>query len=437
MIKILLLTYKDCDNVGDQIIEATVRPLIKVVLADLKCENYDLDSKDIEAVSFDQVSEYHLVIFGGGGIIKYKYQKFYTHVSAVINAAQQCDIPVLLSSVGIEDYDDKDYRCQVLREALNKSCVKQITTRDDIDTLNKYIFNKNVSIAKSADPALYSRYVFQATQKENTSTIGLAVVRDKIFDANGLDWKFNDEIKFWKETIGILEEKGYDYRIFTTGHAGDDLFALKLIKRCKIDSQRYLGPIYTHEKLTDTLTDMSGIIAFRLHAGIVSYSLDVPAINLSWNDKVAMFYEEIGLPERALQFEDWNANLAVERLEEAIINRKEKEKPWDYIYTTYATLFDGISQCLSSSTKDKSSLLTKKRSFMEITSCPILREKPRSIEDCLKAADEKILDIERRYANFELKAMRSMKSSRLRNFAKKHKSNGLVKLALNIRRSIK
>lgn len=56
-----------------------------------------------------------------------------------------------------------------------------------------------------------------------------------------------------------------------------------------------------------------------MHSSIISYALDVPSVNLVWNDKIPFFYQNIGYPDRAISIEDWNAE---GRPEKAVRNGK-------------------------------------------------------------------------------------------------------------------
>ena len=53
-----------------------------------------------------------------------------------------------------------------------------------------------------------------------------------------------------------------------------------------------------------------------MHLSIISYALDVPSVNLVWNDKIPFFYQNIGYPDRAISIEDWNAEDVLKRLSE-------------------------------------------------------------------------------------------------------------------------
>lgn len=86
------------------------------------------------------------IIFVGGRLTKYKYQNFNYYINCVTKVAERDNIPFALNAVGVEGISLKDTKCKLMRNALNMDCVKIITTRDDVNTLLKYVDNSNDKI---------------------------------------------------------------------------------------------------------------------------------------------------------------------------------------------------------------------------------------------------------------------------------------------------
>src|SRR5699024_4950232 len=68
--------------------------------------------------------------------------------------------------------------------------------------------------------------------------IGLVVTRAGIFADNRIDFTEDDQRKFWLETIASLEAKGYDYRLFTTGHFSDEVFLDSLVRDSGVPAKK-------------------------------------------------------------------------------------------------------------------------------------------------------------------------------------------------------
>ena len=93
-IKILLLTNRDSDNLGDQVIEACDIALIKAVMKNLNVPSYKYKIISSEASIINQkymntqderylktalklIQQADLIIIGGAPMFNYKYQDFF------------------------------------------------------------------------------------------------------------------------------------------------------------------------------------------------------------------------------------------------------------------------------------------------------------------------------------------------------------------------
>ena len=176
--RILLLTNRDSDNVGDQIIEATVLSIIKGVMKNLGFGTDDfvissraagiisrryMATKDPELLTAarDEISKADLIIFGGAPLFNYAYQNFYRRTIVTLELAQEYGVPVIFSSIGVEKFDATNKKSQALKKALELPVVRQITTRDDIQSLRKYAEGTNVPVAHVADPAVLADIVYR------------------------------------------------------------------------------------------------------------------------------------------------------------------------------------------------------------------------------------------------------------------------------------
>ena len=172
-ITILLLTNRDSDNVGDQVIEASDIGLLHALMKNLGFDKsaYQINSRAASIVTKKYmatkdpsllnaaekaISQADLVVFGGAPVFNYKYQNFYERTAVTIEIAQKYDKPVIFSAIGIESYDEKSKKCQRLKAVLNSECVKQITTRDGLERLEKYNENNSFKIGLVSDPAVFS-----------------------------------------------------------------------------------------------------------------------------------------------------------------------------------------------------------------------------------------------------------------------------------------
>ena len=358
-----LLTNRDSDNVGDQIIEACDIAILSTIMQNLGFESnqYKIISNAAGIISKkylqtqDQslldrakkrIKNSHILIFGGAPLFNYGYQNFYLRTIKSLEIAQQYNTPVIFSSIGIEEYNEENEKCQQLKASINSSIVKQITTRDDLSSLEQYQDNKNLKIGKVADPAVFTNLVFKnfLSPPKEEPMIGLAVVRHRIFEDNGINFPLHEQIRFWKETREKLLDKGFKCQFFTTGHFSDEAFLQTLQKELSLSPKECVYNMNYPEKLVQTIYSYKAIIAFRLHANITAYSLGIPAIGLTWNQKVPLFYDAINYPDRVFGVEDWNWDTIVAALEKAVHNGVNYDQK--YAMTVYNTLFDSIKDIL-------------------------------------------------------------------------------------------
>lgn len=175
--KILLLTNKDSDNTGDQVIEACDRSLLYMIMKNLGITNYRINSKPATLVrkpyevatgehlvpAENAIKDCDVVVFGGTPVFNYLYQPIYARTARTIELAEKYGKPVIFAAVGVDRYDEGNEKCRLLEEVINKPNVLMITTRDNFDSLEKFKYKDNtqLEIGTVSDPAVFSRAVFR------------------------------------------------------------------------------------------------------------------------------------------------------------------------------------------------------------------------------------------------------------------------------------
>jgi len=352
MTKILMIGLKNGENLGDVIINDCTVYLVRNILEELDYTDYEIISIDMMDGDYSLIENMDLVIFTGGGIIKYKYQKFYRYIDEITNLAQQKGVPVIFNAVGVEGFDENNDNCMRLRHAINRACVKQITTRDDIDLLReKYIYN-NICTQKVADSAVWTPEVY-GIKKNDNNIIGLGVIREGIFKSNGIDLGLSELLELWSSIIQELELQGEKWQIFTTGWPSDMKFAINLMKyigrEAEIETKVVKRPIKAQE-LVSTISNYKCIIAGRLHANIISYSLNIPSIGIVWNDKCTFWGNNIGFPARFFKHDNFDGKLIVNECLNAIKVGYHAEHRNSYRMTVYNSLKQYLKRFLNIST---------------------------------------------------------------------------------------
>ena len=262
------------------------------------------------------------IVFAGGGFLKFRTQGLNYYVEQIVKIAEKNNIPIMMNGVGIEGYSETDIRCQRLKRAINKDCMKVITTRDDIDTLqNLYIENPNIKTARVGDPELWVPECYSVNRDKNPSpVIGINVIRGRVYQAYGNTLSEFQLMNFYKKLIAGVEDRGWEWVLFSNGMASDQKFGRQLLKGLGYtDFRKLLNPPANSLDFLNLIRSFRCVFGARLHACITSYALDVPVVGLIWSEKLRIFAEVIGKKNAFFEEED----LHIENILDAIATEME------------------------------------------------------------------------------------------------------------------
>ena len=368
--RVLLLTQRDSDHVGDQLVEATLLSLVTAALSNLGVPRNEVSvtSRSMGVVPQKYVrtgdeallsearrliSSADVVVVGGAPVFS---DAFYRRTVALLEIARDLDVPVLFSGIPGTSFTAGSARATALRKALTGSTVRQITTREGLGALQKYADGSGIPLAHVSDPVVFADAVCgpaparpaKRGKEEPPKRIALVAARGALFAENGLAFSEADQRVLWREVIALLTQRGYDYRLLTTGHVGDEAFLDAFIRAEGIPLGKAAVAVNTPEELVGELRSADGVIAFRLHAAAASYAYAVPAVGLSWDTTIPHFYESIGYPHRALAPARWRAAEVVAALDAAMEDGVAKDET--AIKSVYDALVAGLASALGRTT---------------------------------------------------------------------------------------
>ncbi|PTN10484.1 polysaccharide pyruvyl transferase WcaK-like protein [Mangrovibacterium marinum] len=287
-----------------------------------------------------------MIVIAGGGILKYSVRANFSPIfKDIIQTATDLNIPVIINAIGIEGrHNSKDNDFTTFKNVLNNPIVKMCTTRDRIDVLEEYYKdNEHANFMKISDTGVWASEAFSVQKAPNSKIIGLNVITPSRFTDYGKDITKQTLLSFWSQVIQILDDKQYEFRLFTHGLADDELFAREIIAFCDLDEDK-LTPVPNNQfELVNNISNFKGIVANRLHACIVAYSLDIPAIGIAWNDKLLYWGKEIKYPNRFFDFDQLDPLKIVESLEEAIKEGHDQK----HISLMKDSVFNSINESFS------------------------------------------------------------------------------------------
>ena len=274
-----------------------------------------------------QLKDVDAIVFAGGGFLKFRTQGLNYYVEQIMKIAKKNNIPVMMNGVGIEGYSETDIRCQRLKKAINQDCFKVITTRDDIDTLkNNYIVNPNTKIAHVGDPALWVPECYNMKRNENPSNVvGINVIRGRVYQAYGNTLSEFELLNFYKKLVQGVEERGWDWVLFSNGMAADQKFGTMLLRAlgCR-DRTKILPTANNSVDFLEQIRSFKLVFGARLHACITSYALDVPVVGLIWSEKLRIFADVIGKKNSYFEESELNIDNILDAMEREMNSNYDK-----------------------------------------------------------------------------------------------------------------
>ena len=339
---IAIVSYFD-DNFGDMLIKISFECLLKTVLDNLGIsEQYSTEHVSLRDIDEAVVRESSLICFAGGGMLGNSYLQFAPYVTRIVQLAEECDIPVIFSSVGINDMAADEDGNLAQSKLLSSRAIKAISVRENCEWFNNHMKDTDLTAVQVCDPATWSDYIFSditAAVNKSKPLVGINCVRNDLFLDNGYSWTYRDQYAYVDEIIKICESKDYDYLLYTNGSMNDNSFISSYVKLRNIDESHYVY-VKTSEQLIQTIRHLDFCYALRLHSAILAYAMKKPVCNIVWNAKIPLFYEAIGCADAVVYPQDWTPEISADFLTE--LSERGSSFSHDYLMTLYNWLYEQI-----------------------------------------------------------------------------------------------
>jgi polysaccharide pyruvyl transferase WcaK-like protein len=259
-----------------------------------------------------KLSMYDFLVIGGGQLLRDNRLGFPTRLATIVEAAVQLDRPIAFFAVGVGQHWTGAGR-YFFRKALTSPNVFSIDCRDanSVDRLEREIPSLHGKVGETVDAVLAKPNYDQERLRVDDS-VGLCIMDTTVIHWTDRNHVFCDEqkaIEFWVRLIEVLSELGLKVRLFTNGSPVDHAFATEIerkaigIDRANIDAMLLPRPTRP-DMLVKLIGSFKSIVAFRLHANIAAFTLGVPSIALSWDDKVRQFMEYSGQLDRYVEIDE-------------------------------------------------------------------------------------------------------------------------------------
>lgn len=366
--KILTVSFFD-DNFGDMLIRICFDRLVKTSMRNLGVPENDcvIDNMHIKEIDAEKIASADLILFSGGAMFGFNNLGSFDSIDAITAVAEEKNIPVVFSSLGINNMHADEESGARLNAILRRKCVRAMSVRESAAIFTPFAEGCDFEVVSVCDPAVWTKQVYHdeiedVKKFKKRGVVGINVVRGGLFKANFKDWSLEDEEKYIRDLVALFDENGVDYRLFTNGSVLDTNSMIYIAQRLEIPQEKLICPDTTRE-LVRAVAGFDAVLAIRMHAGIISYALDIPSVNLVWNDKIPHFYRSIGYPDRALELQEYlpdtDAAAAQDEMPSLADHMYEKTRELltdddyrtseDYLMSVYRFLYATLGKILSRS----------------------------------------------------------------------------------------
>lgn len=245
----------------------------------------------------------HAIVIGGGGIFADSDLNFPIKIATALNVAAELGISAAVHAVGVAGNWSSRGKAY-FGNALTRRRLIVATVRDERSLRNwneQLVGFSVVPPAVVADPGLLaSRYFARGPRNSDRSVVGLCITSPAALAYHSSE-KSSAATEIWYvNLVSELVSQRYYVKLFTTGTPEDIEFAKRvrlLMERDKIDAEFDI-PFSSTEAMIAMISGCDLIIAHRLHAVIAAYSFKIPALALSWDEKMIGQCAQMGYSHR-------------------------------------------------------------------------------------------------------------------------------------------
>lgn len=340
---ILIVWYED-DNFGDNLIRICFEQLLRVALKnlDIDANECNIDCMPLKKIDYELIRGADVIFFAGGGLFGLSYLNFFDYLDEITRVAEKWKIPVVFSSIGINNMDATPETERKLRDILERKCIVAVSVRENLELFKEYAQNSTFDVELVSDPGTWTKYVYadKIEKIKKEEVIGINVVRGGLFKDNKRDWKLGKEIDYLNELRKILDDASLKYKFFTNGSFLDNNALKYYASKNDIPNEQLILPDCTSD-LIKAVAGFNFVVGIRMHSSIISYAMETPCVNLIWNDKIPLFYQYINMPDRAIDLNEWNADNIFHIISN---DNSDFRINQEYLMSLYIYIYDTVSK---------------------------------------------------------------------------------------------
>ena len=313
--------------------------------------------KRMEEFFEDRLAGVDFIVVDGAGLLEYDWNEYHWPLFLISRYAEKHGVDVVYNAIGrAGHFDERDFLSTILKRALQSDRVKYVSARDSVETV-QLCAGESKEVKLLADAAFWMKETYGIGQKEDADKIGIGIIRGNALTGYGVEFGTARWVELFCDIARELDKRGYKYEFFTNGLPGDWKLGRKVLKTLELPDEYLVERPLTDIELCDTISGYKALITCRMHSSIAAFTLGIPSVIMSWNDKVDKLMEMIGYPDRVIKLENFNGPFIVDKMEKALEEGVSEDKVGVLKDKALESVDDYIDLIIETDTEDADSVV--------------------------------------------------------------------------------
>lgn len=246
----------------------------------------------------EQLAGCDLVLIGGGQLLMDNDLGFPLRIHELIGIARGLNKRVAFYACGVgENWSWIGLR--LLARAFREENVLWLSVRDhgSRNTLQALFPGSNIGCNITVDPAVCAAEAYGMKANPGSDVIGLGISAPNVLDRHKTfsrkEFFRKRVMQFWLSLAELLASDRRQVFFFTNGQEEDHAFAESIMENMAKNKTLKYVPLLERARdphsLISQVSQFRAIVAHRLHANVIAYSLGIPSVGLIWDRKVKEF----------------------------------------------------------------------------------------------------------------------------------------------------
>ena len=286
-------------------------------------------SKEFKTMYCEVIKSSDIVLIGGGQIFLDNELNFPVKIRAlskilntfgISHAFVCCGVSGRMSFIG----------ATIFKKVLTNRHVKSLIVRDLLSLKNAKNILEYETPVFLIDPAIITSNVYSVRGSVGESTV--KKIGMNIMDFETLSKCFGYRVEkdafydIWVDLVHRFVEDGFTVVLHTNG-ASEDNYALSTVRKRIGQLSNVITMIPKSPKdLADIIASVNVLIAYRLHANIMAFSLGIPSVGVVWDEKVSEFSAISGRQDFYIREKEMNVNIFYEYAHRALLAGVDNSK---------------------------------------------------------------------------------------------------------------